>query len=54
MKGISDLSKLNILRSRELLPEAFIPYVRHIDETTIANGSGEPREFLGQRGGGFR
>ncbi len=24
------------LRSRELTPEAFIPYVRHIDETTIA------------------
>ncbi|EHS53483.1 type IV secretion/conjugal transfer ATPase, VirB4 family [Rhizobium sp. PDO1-076] len=24
------------LRSRELLPEAFIPYVRHIDEKTIA------------------
>ncbi|MCZ7889977.1 VirB4 family type IV secretion/conjugal transfer ATPase [Agrobacterium salinitolerans] len=24
------------LRSRELSPEAFIPYVRHIDETTIA------------------
>ncbi|QAB01064.1 MULTISPECIES: VirB4 family type IV secretion/conjugal transfer ATPase [Agrobacterium tumefaciens complex] len=24
------------LRSRELAPEAFIPYVRHIDETTIA------------------
>lgn len=24
------------LRSRELAPEAFIPYVRHIDETTVA------------------
>lgn len=24
------------LRSRELAPEAFIPYVRHVDETTIA------------------
>ena len=24
------------LRSRELGPEAFIPYVRHVDETTIA------------------
>ncbi|WP_412066897.1 VirB4 family type IV secretion/conjugal transfer ATPase [Rhizobium sp. SYY.PMSO] len=35
MKGISDLPKLNTLRSRELLPEAFIPYVRHINETTI-------------------
>ncbi|WP_425964744.1 VirB4 family type IV secretion/conjugal transfer ATPase [Rhizobium nepotum] len=27
------------LRSRELTPEAFIPYVRHIDETTIALNS---------------
>ncbi|MCZ7866014.1 VirB4 family type IV secretion system protein [Agrobacterium sp. ST15.13.013] len=28
-----DIAKL---RSRELMPEAFIPYVRHVDETTIA------------------
>ena len=24
------------LKSRELSPETFIPYVRHVDETTVA------------------
>mgnify|MGYP001582232808 CR=1 FL=1 len=24
------------LKSRELAPETFLPYVRHVDETTIA------------------
>lgn len=24
------------LKSRELTPETFIPYVRHVDETTVA------------------
>jgi len=31
-----DLPSIATLRSRELAPEAFIPYVRHIDEKTIA------------------
>ncbi|WDZ80877.1 VirB4 family type IV secretion system protein (plasmid) [Ensifer adhaerens] len=30
------MPNLAILRSRELGPEAFIPYVRHVDESTIA------------------
>jgi type IV secretion system protein VirB4 len=30
------LPSLATLRSRELGPETFIPYVRHIDATTIA------------------
>lgn len=30
------MPKIATLRYRELSPEAFIPYVRHIDETTIA------------------
>ncbi|MET4690704.1 VirB4 family type IV secretion/conjugal transfer ATPase [Sinorhizobium fredii] len=33
MKGISALSRIT---SREIEPETFIPYVRHVDETTIA------------------
>lgn len=36
MKGTSDLPSLTTLRSRELGPETFIPYVRHVDESTIA------------------
>jgi len=35
-KGISALPSIATLRSRELGPETFIPYVRHVDETTIA------------------
>ncbi len=36
MKGISALSRTAILRSRELEPETFVPYIRHVDEQTIA------------------
>lgn len=36
MKGIYALPSIATLRSRELGPETFIPYVRHVDETTIA------------------
>lgn len=35
-KGISALPSTATLRSRELEPETFIPYVRHIDERVIA------------------
>lgn len=36
MEGILVLPKLDKLKSRELGPETFIPYVRHVDENTIA------------------
>lgn len=36
MKGISALSRTAILRRRELEPETFVPYIRHVDEQTIA------------------
>lgn len=36
MKGTLDLPSRAVLRSRELGPETFIPYVRHVDEATIA------------------
>lgn len=36
MKGISALPNLVAIKSRELEPETFIPYVRHVDETIIA------------------
>ncbi len=35
-KGILVLPSVATLKSRELGPETFIPYVRHVDETTIA------------------
>ncbi|MEK1851474.1 MAG: VirB4 family type IV secretion system protein [Phyllobacterium sp.] len=35
MKGTSALSSTAVIRSRELEPEIFIPYVRHIDNITI-------------------
>jgi len=36
MKGTLALSNAAVVRSRELEPETFIPYVRHIDNITIA------------------
>ncbi|MFK3668300.1 VirB4 family type IV secretion/conjugal transfer ATPase [Ochrobactrum teleogrylli] len=36
MKGILVLSSVATLKSRELGPETFIPYLRHVDENTIA------------------
>lgn len=36
MKGISALPSAATIRLRELDPETFIPYVRHVDERTIA------------------
>ena len=36
MKGISALSNTATLRSRELGPETFIPYMRHVDGSIIA------------------
>ncbi|WP_273793759.1 VirB4 family type IV secretion/conjugal transfer ATPase [Brucella anthropi] len=36
MKGILVLPSIAKLKSRELGPETFIPYVRHVDENTIA------------------
>ena len=38
-KGISALPNITKLRARELGPETFIPYVRHIDESTVVLGS---------------
>ncbi|MEP9356822.1 VirB4 family type IV secretion system protein [Xanthobacter sp. KR7-65] len=35
-KGISALPNVALLKAREIEPETFIPYVRHVDETTIA------------------
>lgn len=35
-KGISALSSAAVVMSRELEPETFIPYVRHVDERVIA------------------
>ncbi|WP_181153698.1 VirB4 family type IV secretion system protein [Brucella pituitosa] len=36
MKGILVLPSIATLKSRELGPETFIPYLRHVDENTIA------------------
>ncbi len=36
MEGISALSRTAMLRSRELEPETFIPYIRHVDPQTVA------------------
>ncbi|MBZ9739751.1 MULTISPECIES: VirB4 family type IV secretion/conjugal transfer ATPase [unclassified Mesorhizobium] len=36
MKGISALPSTAIVKSRELEPETFIPYLRHVDERIIA------------------
>jgi len=36
MKGILVLPSVATLKSRELGPETFIPYLRHVDENTIA------------------
>ncbi|MGN8021291.1 VirB4 family type IV secretion/conjugal transfer ATPase [Phyllobacterium sp. 22229] len=35
-KGTSALSRTAVIRSRELEPETFIPYVRHVDERIVA------------------
>lgn len=35
-KGISALPSIAIVKSRELEPETFIPYTRHVDERIIA------------------
>ncbi|WP_413814202.1 VirB4 family type IV secretion/conjugal transfer ATPase [Aureimonas sp. Leaf427] len=35
-QGISPLPRAAIIRAREIEPEAFIPYVRHVDDSVIA------------------
>jgi len=35
-KGTSALPSVSVVKAREVAPETFIPYVRHVDETTIA------------------
>jgi type IV secretion system protein VirB4 len=39
MRGISPLPSIATLKARELGPETFIPYVRHVDPSTIAMNS---------------
>ncbi|MHC1550894.1 VirB4 family type IV secretion/conjugal transfer ATPase [Phyllobacterium sp. K27] len=41
------------LRSRELGPETFIPYIRHVDETIIALDSGAMMVMIGMDGVSF-
>ncbi|WP_192799285.1 VirB4 family type IV secretion/conjugal transfer ATPase [Brucella tritici] len=53
MKGISTLPDIMNLKVRELRPEIYIPYVRHVDETTIALNAGTLMVMIALEGVSF-